>query len=205
MNELKNKRIARNSFHRSFVERLGVEVDPMVSHKPMRPKLEVLPPQRAVDANQTVHGLPRLIAFFMDNLIEVPATKMKFGLNPIMDLIPGIGDAAAALISSATLYVAASLGVPKIVLARMSLNILLNAVMGIIPGVGEVFAFWFRPSQRNYELLQKHLADAKRGESTTHLAVCHWFNCRSPNRFCRLRICGCLPFHYLNPRAIWKR
>lgn len=128
-----------------------------VKPSPAQPiEVEVLPPanKRAVNAET----LPRLVALFMDNLFRLPGTKMKFGLNPLLDLVPGIGDATAGVISAMTLIVAARQGVPKVIMARMGLNILLNSVIGIIPGVGEAFAFWFRPSLRNYHLLQKHLA-----------------------------------------------
>ena len=100
--------------------------------------------------------MPRLIALFMDDLFPVPGTTRRFGLNPVLDLIPAIGDASAAVVSAITLFVAARNRVPKVVITRMGLNILINALIGIIPGVGEVFAFWFRPSHRNYELLKKH-------------------------------------------------
>ena len=54
-------------------------------------------------------------------------------------------------------------------MARMGLNILLNAAVGMIPGVGEVFAFWFRPSHRNYMLLQKHLTEnGEKRDAPTH-------------------------------------
>ena len=43
-------------------------------------------------------------------------------------------------------------------MARMALNIMLNGLIGIIPFVGEAFSFWFKPSTRNYRLLQRHLA-----------------------------------------------
>ena len=100
--------------------------------------------------------MPRLIALFMDDLFPVPGTNRRFGLNPVLDLIPAIGDASAVVVSAVTLFVAARSRVPKVVITRMGLNILLNALIGIIPGIGEVFAFWFRPSHRNYELLKKH-------------------------------------------------
>ena len=126
-------------------------------------EVEVIPPKRKGTAS---HGqsfeseaLPRLVALVMDNLFKVPGSKMRFGLNPFLDLVPVFGDGAAAVVSALTLFVAARLRVPKVVLARMGLNILLNAVMGVIPGVGEVFAFWFRPSMRNYKLLQKHMVE----------------------------------------------
>jgi hypothetical protein len=134
--------------------------------------VEVLP-QDAAGVSNLFRGdsqaLPRLVAFLMDNLFNVPGTKWKFGLNPLMDLVPGIGDAAAAVVSALTLYVAAQRRVPKIVLARMALNILLNSAMGILPGVGEAFALWFRPSQRNYDLLRAHLsADGPKKPAAHH-------------------------------------
>ena len=104
------------------------------------------------------------VALLMDDLLRVPGTRMRFGLNPLIDLIPGIGDGAAAVVSAMTLFVAVRHRVPKIVISRMALNIALNAVIGIIPGVGEAFAFWFRPSHRNYKLLQKHMAIAATGQ-----------------------------------------
>lgn len=102
-------------------------------------------------------AVPRIIAQLMDNLFHVPGTKLRFGLNPVLDLIPVVGDGAAAVVSTLTLLVAARSGVPKIVITRMGMNILLNAVIGIFPIVGEGFALWFRPSSRNYEILKKHL------------------------------------------------
>jgi hypothetical protein len=135
--------------------------------------VEVLPPQKPADPLSALlnsEAVPRLVALFMDNLFKVPGTKFKFGLNPLLDLVPGIGDAGAAVISALTLYVSAQRRVPKIVLARMGMNILLNSVVGIIPGVGEAFALWFRPSQRNYELLQKHISGDAPNDSAAH----HW-------------------------------
>jgi hypothetical protein len=113
-------------------------------------------------------SLARLVAYWMDNCFTIPGTKLRVGWNPLLDLVPGVGDIVAVVISALTLVVAAQARVPAVVLVRMSLNILLNAVVGLVPVVGELFAFWFRPSQRNYELLQKHVSSdgQLRGAST---------------------------------------
>ena len=100
--------------------------------------------------------ISRLIAYVMDNLVKVPGTNARVGINPFLDLIPFVGDGAAMFISAATILEGARRGVPKIVLTRMGLNILLNGAVGTIPGVGEAFAFWFKPSSRNYQLLLQH-------------------------------------------------
>ena len=93
----------------------------------------------------------------MDNLLKVPGMqKARVGINPFLDLIPGVGDAAATVIQAVTILEAHRRKVPKIVLARMAVNVLLNGFMGMIPAAGEVFAFWFKPTTRNYNLLLKH-------------------------------------------------
>ena len=75
----------------------------------------------------------------MDNFLRFPGTKLRFGLDPIIGLIPGIGDAASAIISTLALIHAARYRLPKILLVRMALNILINELVGIIPGLGDAF------------------------------------------------------------------
>jgi len=115
---------------------------------------EVLPPEKKTD--QAVEPLFRWIALVMDNLLRVPGTNFRFGIDPIVGLIPGIGDTGSAVVSAVALIQAARHGVPKIVLARMSVNILLNELIGIVPVVGDAFSFWFKSNARNYRLLQEH-------------------------------------------------
>ena len=94
----------------------------------------------------------------MDNLVRVPGTKFRIGLDPLLGLIPGFGDTGAAVVSALALIQAVRQGVPKIVLTRMSLNILLNELIGIIPVVGDAFSFWFKSNARNHALIKKYLA-----------------------------------------------
>ena len=125
---------------------------------------EVLPPEGKGGARPGGSGAPgsheevisRLIAYVMDNLVKIPGTKARVGVNPFLDLIPFVGDGAAMFISAATILEGARRGVPKVVLTRMGLNILLNGIVGTLPVVGEAFAFWFKPSSRNYQLLVQH-------------------------------------------------
>ena len=92
----------------------------------------------------------------MDNFLRVPGTKFRFGFDPIIGLLPGIGDTASAIVSALAIIVAARRGIPKILLARMSLNILINELVGIIPGIGDAFSFWFKSNARNYEIIKTH-------------------------------------------------
>lgn len=97
------------------------------------------------------------VALIMDRLIHIPGIKRRLGLNPILDLIPGFGDIAAASVSVSVLVYGIRRGIPKMLLGRMALNVLINEVVGIIPIVGSVFAFWFTANTRNYDLLRAHL------------------------------------------------
>ena len=123
------------------------------------PEFELLPPES--ESAAPVEPLFRWIALLMDNLIRVPGTRFRIGIDPLIGLIPGLGDTGSALVSAMALIQAARHGIPKIVLARMAVNILLNELVGIIPGIGDAFSFWFKSNARNYELLKKHSAGAK--------------------------------------------
>ena len=107
----------------------------------------------------------------MDELIGWPNSKFKFGLDPLIGLVPGIGDTASALVSAIVLIQGARRGLPKILLARMSLNILINELVGIIPGIGDAFSFWFKSNKRNYELLLSHTAGTRRASKSDWLFV----------------------------------
>jgi len=122
---------------------------------------EVLPPEEK-DKRVRLESLFRWVAIVMDELIALPNLKFKFGLDPLIGLIPGIGDTASAIVSALVLIQAARRGLPKILLARMSLNILINEIVGIIPGLGDAFSFWFKSNKRNYELLLAHAEKPRR-------------------------------------------
>ena len=94
----------------------------------------------------------------MDEFIRVPGTNFRVGLDPLIGLLPGLGDTSSALISAFALIQAARRGVPKILLARMSFNILVNEIVGTIPIIGDAFSFWFKSNARNYAIIKDHIA-----------------------------------------------
>ena len=102
-----------------------------------------------------------LIARLMDNQFVIPGTNIRFGLDPLLGLLPGWGDSASALVSALLLVKSARARVPKIILARMALNILLNAAIGAIPGIGDAFSFWFKSNAKNYALHLQHAGTAR--------------------------------------------
>ena len=132
---------------------------------------EVLPPEEKQKGSQ-LEPLFRWLALIMDDLLRVPGTRLRFGLDPIIGLLPGLGDTASAIISTFALVYAARCRLPKIVLARMALNILINELVGIVPGIGDAFSFWFKSNARNYELVQRHIATPKRARKSDWVFVC---------------------------------
>lgn len=131
---------------------------------------EVLPPEEK-KKRAGLEPLFRWVAIVMDELIAFPHTRFKFGLDPIIGLVPGIGDTASAIVSALVLIQAARRGLPKILLARMSLNILINEIVGIVPGLGDAFSFWFKSNKRNYQLLAAHTAAPGRAHTSDWIFV----------------------------------
>ena len=105
---------------------------------------------------ENVRDFADVIATFLDSAFSIPGTSIRIGLDPLLGLIPGIGDYLSNLIGSSLLFLASRSGVPKVVIFRMALNIFLNMVLGAIPGIGDLFSFWFKSNVRNAQLLHRH-------------------------------------------------
>lgn len=113
------------------------------------------------------------LAFLLDDAFRIPGTERRVGLDALVGLIPGIGDAAGLFASSYLLYEGARLGVTLATLLRMALNIGAEAVVGLVPGLGDLFGFAFKANNRNLRLIERHLDDAEatRRSSRTVLAT----------------------------------
>jgi len=107
--------------------------------------------------------ISRRISWLLDECIRIPGTGIRFGLDPILGLVPYGGETASAIIGTAILGEAGKKGIPVKTLARMGGNMLLNAGIGTIPVVGDLFSFWFKSNTRNYHLLNTYL-DSEHGE-----------------------------------------
>jgi hypothetical protein len=112
--------------------------------------------------HQMAERAAQLIAELMDSAIRVPGTNFTIGLDPILGLLPGIGDTVAGMIGASILVLANQLGAPRIVQARMALNVFMNGTIGAIPGIGDLFSFWFKSNVRNARLLRLHATRAHR-------------------------------------------
>lgn len=95
-----------------------------------------------------------VLAQVMDDQFVIPILNWRFGMNAIIDLIPGVGDIATSLVALYILISAVRYRVPKITLLRMGVNIAIYFVGGLLPWVGDLFDAWWKPNRRNLKLLQ---------------------------------------------------
>lgn len=94
-----------------------------------------------------------VLARLMDNQFAIPGLGWRFGMNAIIDLIPGIGDIGTTLVAIYVLVSAVRYRVPKITLLRMAVNIAIYFLVGMIPWLGDLFDAWWKPNIRNLKLL----------------------------------------------------
>ncbi len=99
----------------------------------------------------------KTVAFILDDLIRIPGTNRRVGLDPLIGLLPGAGDFLTSAAGLTLLAAGARRSVPVSVYLRMAGNWALNSLVGALPFVGDVFSFWFKSNRRNYELLRAHL------------------------------------------------
>ena len=100
----------------------------------------------------------RVLARLLDNAIPIPGTSWKIGLDPIVGLIPGIGDLISAVLSGYIILEAARAQVPTLTLAKMLGNVGVDTLFGSIPALGDVFDATWKSNTRNVALLERHLA-----------------------------------------------
>jgi hypothetical protein len=104
----------------------------------------------------------RSVSRLLDSAFEVPGTSWRIGLDPIVGLIPGIGDFVSPLFTVAVLVQAWQLGVPKVVQARMLINVAIDALVGTVPLFGDLFDFAWKSNDLNLALLEGHAYEERR-------------------------------------------
>ena len=111
---------------------------------------------------QRLSGLRR-IANLLDNAFVVPGTSYRVGLDPLVGLLPLVGDLVSPLFTIGVLLQARELGVPKVVLTRMLINVTIDAVVGAVPVFGDLFDFAWKSNDKNLALLELHAREERSG------------------------------------------
>jgi hypothetical protein len=130
---------------------------------------------RKPETVEVERSLDRL-SHLLDGLFRIPGTTWRFGLDAIVGLIPGVGDAATSLASFYILAAGVRYRVPKVTLLRMGMNIGLDFLLGSVPVVGDLFDFAWKSNEMNMELIRKRATvksadEAKQGRKSDWLFV----------------------------------
>jgi len=107
--------------------------------------------------DRTLEGLATLL----DEAFRIPGTNMRFGIDGIIGLVPGLGDVLAGILSLVIPFAAWIRGVPYVTLIRMTVNIGIEVLVGMIPLFGDIFDIAWKANRRNYNLLQRHLVQPR--------------------------------------------
>lgn len=125
----------------------------------MRPRvtrLRQLTPRQA----QGLDGL-RKVAQLLDSAFVVPGTSYRVGLDPILGLVPGLGDLVSPLFTIGILWQARELAIPRVVLLRMILNVAIDSLLGAVPVVGDLFDFAWKANNKNLALVERHAQEER--------------------------------------------
>lgn len=101
-------------------------------------------------------GTVRRWAKLLDSEFRIPGTRLTFGLDPIIGLIPGVGDLVGPIFGLVVIAHAWKMRVPKLIMARMVINAGLDALLGIIPLIGDTVDVFWKANQSSVRLLERH-------------------------------------------------
>ncbi len=102
------------------------------------------------------------LAQLLDNSLTVPGTGIRFGVDALIGLLPGIGDTLGAVLSSTILVEASRLGAPPAVLLKMAANVGIDTLLGAVPLAGDIFDIAWRANLRNVKILENYLQEPQR-------------------------------------------
>ena len=128
-------------------------------------------PATPFEANERLRWVER-VARLMDSQFQLPGTRFRFGLDPLLGLVPIVGDLSSTAVSVALLLTMMRYGASGAVVVRMALNIFIDTVVGAIPLLGNIFDFAYKSNERNVALLRRHYAEGRhRGSGKGLVAV----------------------------------
>ncbi len=98
----------------------------------------------------------RTLARILDSAVRVPGLPMRVGLDPVLGLVPGLGDLAGAALSGYIVLTGIRLGAPRAVVVRMLGNVALDTLVGTVPLLGDLFDAGWKANVRNVALIDRH-------------------------------------------------
>ena len=98
-----------------------------------------------------------VVAKLMDSAFFIPGLNRRIGLDAVIGLVPGVGDAISAALASYIIWEARQLGLPRWKIARMIGNVAVDTAIGAIPLAGDVFDVFFKANERNLRIIHEHI------------------------------------------------
>ncbi len=102
-----------------------------------------------------------MLAKLLDSQFRIPGTEIRFGMDAIIGLIPGVGDLGTFAVSGYMLIIMSQNGASGFVMARMVVNILIDMLFGMIPILGDLFDVAFKANIRNMRLMKEHYVEGR--------------------------------------------
>ncbi len=112
-----------------------------------------LPPRSRLGSKPFSDENLDMLAHVLDDFLRIPGTNIRFGLDGVIALIPGVGDLMQGLASTILIVAAWARGVPNVTVARMVANVGIEVIVGAVPVVGDMFDIAWKANRRNYALL----------------------------------------------------
>lgn len=122
------------------------------------------------DGGTDMESLDRL-ARLLDDFIRIPFLNVRVGLDPILGLVPWVGDTLTALFSLYLIGSAVQYRAPKVIIMRMAMNVAFDYLMGIIPFVGDASDFFVKSNRWNMNLLRRYAQDRRQPSLSDYLFV----------------------------------
>lgn len=116
----------------------------------------------------------RTVSRLLDSAFAIPGTRYRFGLDALIGLVPGLGDAVSAVFSGYIVLQASRLGAPRSVVTRMIANVALDTLVGWVPVLGDLFDVAWKSNLRNMALLESHLQQPAAARAGSRKAVLLW-------------------------------
>lgn len=107
----------------------------------------------------------------LDTAFRIPGTRIRFGWDPIVGLIPWAGDVATALFACVLIVQAHQMRMPRVVQLRMLINVVADVLVGLVPFVGDVADVFWKANTRNLAMLERHVAQPRPATPGDYLFV----------------------------------
>lgn len=104
--------------------------------------------------------IARSITKLLDKQFKVGG--FNFGLDPILGVVPWLGDVIGLILSAYILWIATQLKLPEKEIARMTKNILFDFIIGLVPVIGDISDFIYKANSKNMDILERYLEENKK-------------------------------------------